>query len=94
MAFLVALILTGTSIYCIFALVALVHDYIVFSPLVVRDMMPLVEWWHPIVFILIIGVCWFLAGLSKGMFIVNGSGTKLFGRTPLRMDILLRNGFV
>jgi hypothetical protein len=45
-------------------------------------MMSIIEWWHPFAFILIIGVCWFLAGYSKGMFTVNGSGTKLFGHTP------------
>jgi len=82
MAFLVALILGCTSVYCIFALVAIVHDYLVFSLLVVRDMTPMIEWWHPVAFVLLIGLCWFLAGFSKGMITVNGSGIKLFGHTP------------
>lgn len=82
MAFVVALILTITSILCGFALVAFVHDYLIFFPGITRNMMSSLEWWHPFVFLLILVLCWFLAGLSKGMYLVNGSGTKLFGHIP------------
>ena len=88
MAFVVALILACSSIFCIFTLVAFVHDYLVFSPLNTGGMMSVIEWWYPLAFFLILGLCWFLAGLSKGMFLVNGSGTKLFGRTPTQ------NGYI
>jgi hypothetical protein len=46
------------------------------------------EWWYPVAFILIVGVSWFISGYSKGMFLVNGSGTKLFGHTPTQ------NGYI
>ena len=81
MAFVIALILVTVSIFVTFAFVAFVHDYLIFFPGITGDMMSIVEWWHPFVFILIVGICWFLAGLSQSMFTINGSGVKLFGHT-------------
>jgi hypothetical protein len=83
MAFLIALVLAIASFYGIFLFMGVIFDYFVFCPVFPHDMLgTFYEWWYPFAFLLVLGASWFFAGMSNNMFTVNGSGTKLYGKTP------------
>jgi hypothetical protein len=41
-----------------------------------------IQWWQPLAFFGVLILCWILAGRTSSMYTINGSGTKLFGKTP------------
>jgi len=85
MAFVIALILTCTSLLglLIFIVFIIPHYLLLCQDLSTYFVTSFrIVPWHIYAFFLSIGICWFLARKLDNMHTINGSGTKLFGHTP------------
>ncbi|GEM_PF-3005633 len=82
MRFITAILLAITAYVGVLLVLGAIFDYLMFCPGWERGFLSGLEWWYPIAVFVSVVVNWFLAGYQKDMFMINGSGTKLFGQTP------------